>query len=416
MDNAPSLTIESKLGLKSNKLFLFALLWLGGIFAGMNASIFGVVLPEALNDLLQNPSRQAISHWGSWIMSSFLFGWMAGGILLGIAADRYGRVLAMTVSILFYACFTGLAGLARNPFDLMICRFLAGVGVGGEMLCISILLAEHFSSGSRALAIGALITSYQAGVFLSGFVAALFPDWRISFGVGALPAVLALASFFGVEESPRWKMRNEIQDKPASLSLFQGGYRWSLFVGTVAFGSLLIGYWASLSWTPTWIQSLLSETATGQEKNTATMLHAFAAILGCVLAGVLSNGVGRIPVIIASFSGAFFVSAWMFLGNDVFSSKIYFQYALLGLCAGVAQAVMYIYLPELFPTDLRATAVGFCLNIGRIITATAVFFVGVFVTWLGGYPTALFCFSLFYLLGPIVILFGKETRAQALPD
>lgn len=384
------------------KMAVFALCWLGGAFAGMNANIFSLVLPQLLPDILATYDRAAISQAGSYILSVFLLGWMLGGVLFGAMADRFGRVKAMAASIAVYAISTGLCGLAGSFWPVMACRFLTGLGVGGAMVCITILLSEIWPVRSKAMAIGAVITSYQAGVLFSGFLAHQFSDWRTAFASGALPVALALIVKYCIQEPQAWLMRSGKSETPFSAVL-NSGYGLNVLVGSITFGGLLVGYWASLSWVPAWIQDIASN-GTGQEKNIATMLHALAAMAGCFLAGWLAVHWSRIPVIVVSFTGAFLVSAWMFLTNEIFSTAIYFQHGLLGLCIGVAQSVMYIYLPELFPTHIRATSVGFCLNCGRLITALLVLSVGYWVAALGGYAYALFAFSCIYLIGAAAVL------------
>lgn len=392
------------------QIFAFLCCWLTGIFAGMDANIFSVMMPQVLPDLLITSDRTVISHWGSFILFSFLMGWMMGGMLFGIVGDRFGRVKAMALSIAFYTMSTGLIGIATEAWQLLICRFLTGLGVGGAMLSLSVLLSETWPNRSRALAIGAGITSYQAGVFLSGFVAHFFLDWRMVFVVGALPVLLATVLPGRLPESKTWAQTQKVKEESSFLGhftkIFQSEHRMALFVGSLAFGGLLVGYWASLSWVPAWIQDLTGPASAGAEKNLATMYHAIAAIVGCLLAGYLSNSWGRVLVILFSFIGAFLISSWMFLTNETFGRIIYLQHGLLGLFAGMAQAVMYIYLPELFPTNIRATAVGFCLNCGRIVTAILVLFVGVLVTLFDGYAYTLFAFSFIYLVGAGAVAFA----------
>lgn len=400
-----------------SKSLIFLILWLGGSFAGMDATLFSVVLPDTLKALQPAGGVNAVSYFGSYILSAFLVGWLTGGLLMGYIADRFGRVKACALSILIYACFTGLSAFAETPSWLLVYRFLTGIGVGGEMLAISVLLAEHFSTNARAVALGALITSYQVGVLLSGAIVSIAGDWRSAFIWGSAPALLALIAYFLLPESPAWLQQKSGAGKRVSAEFWNVAPKRELAMGAVAFGCLLIGYWASLSWVPTWIQSLLSsENTSGNEKQVAMMLHGGMAVIGCCLAGVLANSWGRVPVILGSYTCATAVSIAMFLGNQTFSNLIYYEYALLGLCIGIAQAVMYIYLPELFITAIRARAVGFCLNSGRIVTALAVFFVGYLTVFLGGYDKALCFFAMFYMVGAFVSYFAPETNARALPE
>ncbi|MBY0405212.1 MAG: MFS transporter [Cyanobacteria bacterium] len=425
-------------GVNKYHLIVFLGCWFGGIFDGMDSNLFSVMLPNAIQDLAHTDAKSVISQLGSQVTSVFLVGWMLGGVIFGIVGDKLGRVKSMVLSILLYAIFTGAAGFAQDPFQLGLCRFLTGLGIGGELVSIATLLSETWPERSRALAVGALITSYQIGVLCSAIITTYVHDWRTVFFVGALPAVLAIFLQLQLHEPEKWKKDKEKQEAenalqqsnapqhsevshtnapiPRKQGLFGPSTRGNVILGSIAFGSLLIGYWASLSWIPTWIHDLLGNQSNGTEKSIATIYHAIAAILGCLLSGVLADSIGRRYTIMISCVGSFAASALLFMTNTQFSEMIYWQDAMLGFFIGLMQAVMYIYLPELFPTRLRATAVGFCLNAGRFSAAIAALYVGTLVAFFGGYAEALMAFSVPYLVGLIAAGIGKETKGQELPD
>jgi MFS family permease len=207
-----------------------------------------------------------------------------------------------------------------------------------------------------------------------------------------------------------------LQDHIPLMAIFKSAHAKNLFVGALTFGGLLIGYWASLVWIPTWIQDLIGPAANGTEKTIATMVHGGSAVLGCIASGFLADAIGRKKTIVFAYLGCFVLSWILFTTNQSFSSVIYIEDGFLGFFIGLAQAIMYVYLPELFPTRIRATAVGFCLNAGRTVTAIAVLFVGTLVTHLGGYDKALLLFSSSYLIAVFAGLLGQETRGQQLPE
>jgi MFS family permease len=418
-------------------LLVFVGCWLGGIFDGMDSTLMAVVLPVAVSHLTGSQDKATISQIGSWITAVFLLGWTVGGILFGWLGDRYGRVKAMAGSILLYSVFTGLSGMTQSWPELATCRFLTGLGIGGELVTIATFLTEVWPARSRALAIGLLITSYQAGVFLAGGLHYLLHEWRITFFIGALPALLVVLIRTTLKESDRWlsvmhqpshpqpetqktpEGDFHLETKPSGVlkTLLQPKYQRSLWVGCLLFGALLIGYWASLSWIPTWIQSLLPLEADGShERSLATMSQAIAAIMGCSAAGILSDRFGRKLTLAVGFLGSLGASIWMFGGTTVFSSLIYGQSAALGFFIGLVQATLYIYLPELFPTRARASGTGFCLNAGRILTSGAVLVMAPLVALLGGYGAAALAFSGVYGLGALTLFFARETRGQALLD
>lgn len=403
-------------GVTPYHLLVFLGCWLGGIFDGMDSTLMSVVLPSAIGELAGSTSKAVVGQLGSIISGVFLLGWMVGGVLFGLVGDKLGRVRSMIVSILLYALFTGLAGFAQSWEMLALCRFLTGLGIGGELVSISTYLSEVWPERSRAVAVGILITSYQAGVFLAGSIHLFFHDWRSVFFIGALPALLVIFLRLALKESDRWQEDKARRPETSEVGTLLGPeHRRNLLVGSLAFGGLLIGYWASLAWIPTWIQSLLATTG-GNERSIATMYQGLGAIVGCVAAGFMCDALGRRRTLLTSFLGSFGASALMFLTNATFSPVIYWENALLGFFIGLAQAAMYIYLPELFPTRVRATGTGFCLNAGRLATAIAVFFVGVLVMALGGYAQAALAFSAAYLVAFVAAVLGTETRGRALPD
>lgn len=408
-------------GVTKYHLLVFLGCWLGGIFDGLDSNLFSVMLPNAIQALAHSVEKNVISQIGSYVTSAFLIGWMLGGVVFGVVGDKLGRVKAMVFSILLYAIFTGAAGLAQDPFQLGVCRFMTGLGIGGELVSIATLLSETWPERSRALAVGALISSYQIGVLLSALITEHIHEWRTVFFIGAAPALLAVFLQTKLHEPEKWtedkakQAQSNNQSSPLS-GIFAPGHRKNVAIGGVAFGALLIGYWASLAWIPTWIHDLIGPTATGIEKSIATRYHAIAAILGCVASGFLADRIGRRYTIMLSCVGSFAASALLFMTNTTFTEIIYWQDALLGFFIGLMQAVMYIYLPELFPTRLRATAVGFCLNAGRFSAAIAALNVGVLVAFFGGYSEALMAFSYPYLIGMIAAWVGRETKNQVLPD
>lgn len=380
------------------KTLIFITCWLAGVFAGMDANLFSAMLPQAIGDLAGILTRQEISRFGSYILASFLFGWMSGGIVLGIAGDRIGRVKTLALSIALFSLFMGAAGMCRTLLELAICRFAIGFGIGGTMVSMSVFLAETWKENKRAFALGALVTSYQGGVLLSGLAAQVFVDWRLAFAFGALPLLLSLIVLGYFQEAPK---------KMAKTSSLPHNKK-TLFLGSMIFGSLLIGYWASLSWIPTWIHDLSGQV---EEKNTSTILHGLMAVLGCAVSGPLANTFGRRSIIFLSLAAAFTSSMGMFLFHTEFSPSIHALNGILGFFAGMAQGVMYIYLPELFSREVRASSVGFCLNAGRLLTGFAVLFIGAIVSYFEGYAEAMSFFALIYLVGAGVIWFMPETKA-----
>lgn len=178
------------------------------------------------------------------------------------------------------------------------------------------------------------------------------------------------------------------------------------------FGAMLIGLWAIFSWVPTWVQSLLTNTDGQHERGLSMMLLGAGGLTGGFFSGWIANAMGIRRAMVMCFSACFVLSFVLFKLNTTFSPVIYGEIALLALFFGISQGLLSTYIPALFPTAIRATATGICFNIGRLVTAVAVFFVGAMVTRLGGYGNAIFTFSFVFLLGLAVIYFTRDVQTQ----
>ena len=172
---------------------------------------------------------------------------------------------------------------------------------------------------------------------------------------------------------------------------------------------MLIGLWAIFSWMPTWIQSLIATDAPKQ-RGLSMMFLGMGGLTGGFFSGVLVNLIGLRKSMLLCFAVCVVMSFVLFKTNAKFSPAIYAEIALMALFFGASQGVLSAYIPQLFHTGIRATATGFCFNVGRLFTATAVLFIGVLVSSLGGYGNAIFLFSLVFVVGFVVVLFVKDRK------
>jgi predicted MFS family arabinose efflux permease len=225
--------------------------------------------------------------------------------------------------------------------------------------------------------------------------------------MGLLPVALGIVSYFLVKESEGWR-RDQSSGISIKKSLFDSEHRNNLWKGAIIFGSMLIGLWALFLWMPTWVQSLLKNSDGQTERGLSMMLLGIGGLTGGFFSGWISNVMGIRKAMMLCFAGYFVMAILLFKFNTSFSIIIYPEIALLALFFGVSQGLLSVYIPLLFPSVIRATATGFCFNIGRLFTAAAVFFVGAMVTTLGGYGNSLLTFSIVFLLGLITIYFTKE--------
>ena len=121
---------------------LFALCLLCYLFGGLVSTLMSVYLPVVVRELVGQVSEAELGRVGAYIGSTFLYGWMLGGIAFGVAGDRFGRVRTFIVAVVLYAAFTILTGLSPNWLLVVGCRFFSGMGVGGVLVLATVLVAE----------------------------------------------------------------------------------------------------------------------------------------------------------------------------------------------------------------------------------------------------------------------------------
>lgn len=388
----------------------FALCMIGYLFGGTVATLMSVYLPVAIPELLGEPnlSEARLGEVGAYIGAAFLYGWGIGGLMFGIVSDRIGRVKSLTLVTGLYGLATLLTVFVPNWYTLIACRFVAGMGIGGVLLISTVYLSEIWPQRTRPIALGVLAVSFPIGIVATGGLNVLFSDWRQAFWLGIIPLVTALAMSQWLPESAAWVSSRQSYKKDTA-ALWDTDNRPNLITGTIIFGSVLIGLWGIFSWIPTWVQSLLPLGQNGQQERGITMmLLGSGGIVGGIFSGFLIKNIGVRKTLIMTFLGCASVSFVLFLTNKTFAPIVYFEMALLALLFGVSQGALSTYIPQLFPTVIRATATGFCFNIGRFFTATSVFFVGAMVTFFGGLSNALFTFSVAFLVALVGAYLSRE--------
>ncbi len=389
---------------------LFAICFLSTLFGGTVSVLMSVYLPEAVRDLLGNFSPEELNYMTAYVNAVFIFGWAIGGISWGILSDQVGRSWALVYSIGSFGLFTLLTFYTDSWMLVMAFRFFSGFGVGGILVVTPTLLTEVWPARTRSIFIGILSIGFPVGIFSAGLMDLLVTRWQQAFTIGYIPLCLAIVSIWVLRESGKWERTKTTNEsvKQKLIILFAGAYRKDLLIGSVTFGTMLIGLWAIFSWLPTWVQTLLASSDGQQERGLAMMMMGAGGLTGGFLSGWLSNGLGLRKAMMVCFAGCFIMSVLLFKFNTSFSFIIYGEIICLALFFGASQGILSAYIPELFPSAIRATATGFCFNFGRFVTASIVFVVGALVISLGGYGNAIFTFSLVFLIGLATTFFSKE--------
>jgi MFS family permease len=398
--------------------------FLGWMFDGLEMGIFPLVARPALQTMM--PASAAIGQdkfvgaWMGYITALFLLGAACGGLVFGWLGDRIGRVRAMTLSILTYSIFTGLCFFAQSPWQLGALRFIAAFGMGGEWSLGVALVMEAWPRDKRPLLAGIIGAASNVGYLLIAVIGYHFKittdSWRWVMIAGAAPAVLGLLIQLIVPESERWKEAVKGGVARPVREIFSGGLVRSTLLA-IAFSSVaLIGTWGSVQWLPLWADQLTGGKV--PEAKAATLIMAAGgAIIGCLVGALVAGKVGRRPAYfgLCLLSLLFCGALYRFVGE--YGAVFLIMAGVIGFVTAAFYGWLPLYLPELFPTRVRATGQGLSYNFGRILAAVGALVQGQLVNQYGGsYAKAGAIVTLIYVVGMVLIWFGPETKGKALPE
>lgn len=381
----------------------FVVCFLCNLCAGLISTLMSAYLPMVVQDLTGKTNAEELGTISAYIQSLYIAGWAAGGFFWGMISDRIGRVRALAFSIGSLGLFTSAIAIAPSWEYVVALRLCGGLAVGGILVITPMLLYEIWPPKSRAVMIGIDSIGFPVGIFSSGVVTLLVTAWRTAFLTGLILVALGIIAMLILKESGHWQ--NSREKRSGVITEHDRG---NLIKGSIIFGSMLIGLWGMFSWIPTWVQSLLG-TADGQdERGIAMMLLGAGGLAGGFTSGWVSNALGVRKAMIFCFSGCIVMSVLLFGLNSSFSTVIFAELALLSFFFGISQGLLSIYIPQLFPVNIRGTFTGICFNVGRIITAIAIFFVGYLVTFFHGYGNTLLAFAAIFVIGIITMLFSNQ--------
>jgi MFS transporter, SHS family, sialic acid transporter len=394
--------------------------FLGWMFDGVEQAVFPLVARPALQDLLGVSADESIGPWMGYITALFLLGAACGGLCFGWLGDRLGRVRAMVLSILAYSLFTGCCYFVQSAWQLGVFRFLAAVGMGGEWSLGVALVMECWPERRRPLLAGFIGAAANVGFGVIGTLGLLFPvtrdSWRWVMLAGAAPALLCLFIVRYVPESERWKQSVKTNISNPLKEIFSPRLRYRTVLGLLFASIALIGTWGSVQWLPAWADQLAGP-GVQNAKALTLILTAAGAVIGCLLGPWLGSRTGRRPAYFLLCLCSLLVCGCLFRFINEYGP----WFLTLVLLVGIATASFYgwlpLYLPELFPTSVRATGQGVCFNTGRILAAVGAIEMGYLLRHYGGsYAKAGATITLVYLLGLVLIWLAPETKGKPLPD
>lgn len=426
--HASSAVPVARTPLNRQQIIGFWAAWAGWLLDGMDSVIYALVLAPALTELLPASGYAAtpanIGLAGSILFALFLIGWGLS-FIWGPIADRFGRTRSLAATILVYAVFTGAAALSHSVWTLALFRLLAGIGVGGEWAMAGTYVAEAWPEDRRRMGAGYLQTGYYAGFFVAAalnFTVGAHLGWRAMFLCGLVPVIVSLVTLVRVREPERWERKSHA-GRRALARLFEPAYRRRTIANSLLLTVAIIGLWAGAVYEPTAVIILARRAGYALPQavrmvSYATGILSIGTILGCLALPPIAERLGRRPTlalyfagmlvtIVASFGYAFYLPH----GLSPFIVILFF----LGF-AGGNFAVFSLWLPEQYPTEIRATAFAFTTSIGRFAGAGVNFILGAAVKGMGTLGTPIAWTAIAFAIGLLIIPFAPETKGQRLPD
>ena len=438
---------------RSHVLVVAFFAWL---FAGLEIALFVLIHRPAMISLMSTTStpdavinEQAVTQWFAWYQAAFLIGAASGGWIFGVMGDRLGRTRSRGLSVLCSSLFTGASYFARTPGELLVLRFLACHGIGGTWPNTVALVAEAWPAASRPFLAGVLGTAANVGQVSMGMLGLGFAvtaaAWRWTFLVGAAPVLIGVWCLIGVPESVRWRMSRQTPSLQAGgplRELFRPPLRSRTIIGILLGAIPVIGTAANAQWIVPWtdqVQALekavqsevkpqdsVGKTnasaaprpkADPKSKARTMVSRSGGAVIGSLLGGLLATWLGRRFVYFLISLLSLCVSSWIFGWLNPLHPWFLWASFTLGLVGTTYFGWLPLYLPELFPTRVRAAGTGISFNTGRAVAAVVVLGTGLIVQWSGGnYARIGWWTGMIYAAGMLIILFAPKTNTTSLQD
>ena len=358
--------------------------WLGWLFDGLELHLYTLIALPLVVQLLgvASSADPAVKEKSAYIQAAFLVGWALGGAFFGRLGDKIGRSRALALTVLTYAVCTGLCAFAQTWWQLMLFRFVAALGIGGEWAVGASLLTETWPKAWRPWLAAMLQTGVNLGILCAALVVGLFtllphpPSERLVFLTGVVPALLVFWIRRSVPEPDTWQRAESVVTvKPGVRDLFRGDLARTTWCTMAVCALGLSTWWLFAFWHPQHLRRLLEAAGVPAAEITRRVSAAFfavnaLAIAGNFAAGGLARWLGNRRAIVLMMLGLFGSMAGAFAVPRGFDELVWLWVPLTGFFSGVF-GLFTTYLPPLFPTLLRTTGAGFCYNIGRLAAAAA---------------------------------------------
>ncbi|TLS47751.1 MFS transporter [Streptomyces montanus] len=430
LDDAPLSRFHKKLALYSS----------GGPFLdGYVLSIIGVAMVQITPQLKLSDSAQGL------IGASALIGIFLGAFVGGWLTDRFGRQLLYTIDLIAIIVCSVAQFWATDPVWLFVLRLLIGMAVGADYPIATSLLAEFTPRRYRGPLLGGLVVMWFVGAAVAYIVGELLlavgdDGWRWMLASAALPATIIVLLRHGTPESPRWlanKGRTEeagavlkqvygpdttIADLPDEAeerenvdlkAIMRSGYGGRMLYISVFWTCSIIPLFAIYAFGPKILDALQLE---GGLANIGEAMITVMFLIGCVIALLCVNRMGRRPLVIHSFIWSGLALLLLGIFPDAPSGVIMTLFALYAVIIGGTQILQWVYPNELFPTEVRGSAVGLASSASRIGAAVGTYLVPLALTGWGVGGTMLAAAAISLIGAVVSVLWAPETRGMALHE
>jgi MFS family permease len=383
---------------------------LGWLLDAMDVSLYSLVLAHLILALGMSKGTAGALNSLTLVASAL------GGLLFGVLADRTGRKRALMASILVFSIASGASGLSQTIFQLGLFRLLLGLGMGGEWATGAALIAETWPAEHRGKALGLMQSAWAIGEICAVFLTALVLPrygWRAVFFAGVLPALFVFWIRRRVPESPIWKNAQTKTSGSVRL-LWRKDIRRNGAIATLMNAGAMFGYWGFFTWIPAYLSLPVAQGGRGLGLSQTTwwlVLMGVGKWLGYTLFGFMADWAGRRRAY-ASFLVAAAVLVPLYgvtknpLGLLLLGPLVAFFGT--GYFSGYSAIAS-----ELFPTEIRATAMGISYNAGRGLSALAPLVVGVLAERLGLGSAFIFLSAAFSLAAALAFAL-PETKGKVL--
>jgi len=379
---------------------------MGWLLDAFDVMLYALILTSVIADLGLTRAQ------GGLMASLTLAASAVGGLIFGVVADKLGRTRALSLSILLYSVFTFACGFAQTTWQFALFRILLGLGMGGEWASGATLVSETWPEKHRGKALGIMQSCWAIGYGLAAVVVAIVLPrfgWRAVFFAGILPALFTMWIRRSVNEPEMWKKsRTEPAQTPTKFPL-----RLAIFL-TAMNAATMFAWWGLNLWVPSYLSSPSTQGGVGLSTETMALFVIAMQVgmwLGYLSFGFIADQFGRRPTYISYLLMAallvwyygFAREPWVLLVLGPFVA--FFGTGYFSGFGAVAA--------EIFPTSIRATALGVTYNSGRLLSAIAPFLVGTMVQS-RGYGAAFTMTSIFFIIAAALWLGIPETKGRKL--